>query len=97
MKKEGQYEKAETVFKMSLRLNITSGGLDIEKVRPGYNFGRKWGKCVCVMLKEEGQYFCSPISALPICLPNSESYDHSAILATLGHAHITTIVISKEC
>lgn len=64
MKKEGQYEKAETVFKMPLRLNITLGGLDIEKVRPECNFGRKWGKmCMCdgkgrrsVFLQ---LYFCS--------------------------------------
>lgn len=43
-------------------------------------------KCVCVMVKVGGQYFCSPVStsAPLIHLPNSEGYEHPiAILATL--------------
>lgn len=52
-------------------------------------------KIVFVMIKERGQDFCSPVSfpALPICLPNSEGYEHSiVILASLENAHTVILV-----
>lgn len=71
------------------------GGLEAQKDQHISLGGKCAKKSAFVMVKGRDQDFCSPVSfpALPICLPNSEGYEHSIVLlASLENAHTVILV-----